>query len=186
MLKHIAYAAGALLLSATSAMAATADGTQGATSTGTIDISIQILEEVNILGLTTDWGAGAGNGIDFGVWDSSSVANETQTISVCVYRNNGTDYDVTADTTAAGNAFLLEGALVPANTIAFTVDWDTAGVNQALTATTPFTASTGDNDPTCSGLFPINVLFTIPNANLAAQTNQDTYSTQVNFQIDPQ
>lgn len=179
MLKHMLYATSALMLSATSAMAATADGTQGAQSVGTIDVQIQILEEVNILGLV------ANGAIDFGIWDSTSVANEVANVPVCIYRNNGTSYDVTATTSAAGGAFLLEGLAVPANTIAFTINWDTAGTNVALATGVAENEITGDNDPTCGGLFPIQFAVTIPNANLVAQTNQDTYATEITFTIDP-
>ena len=179
MLKHMLYATSALMLSATSAMAATADGTQGAQSVGTIDVQIQILEEVNILGLV------ANGAIDFGVWDSTSVANEAATVQTCIYRNNGADYDVTATTDSAGGAFILEGFTVPANTIAFTIDWDVTGTNTALTTAMPFTSSTGNNDPACSGTTPVHFTVTIPNANLVAQTNQDTYSAEITFTIDP-
>lgn len=179
MLKHMLYATSALMLSATSAMAATADGTQGAQSVGTIDVQIEILEEVNILGLV------ANGAIDFGVWDSTSVTDETASVDVCIYRNNGTDYDVTATTSAAGGAFLLEGVVTPANTIAFTMVWDVGGTDAALTAGVAETESTGNKDPTCGGLFPVQFDVVIANAALGAQTNQDTYATEITLTIDP-
>jgi hypothetical protein len=179
MLKHMFYATTALMLSATSAMAATADGTQGNQSVGTIDVSIEILEEVNILGLV------ANGAIDFGVWDSSSVADETASVDVCIYRNNGTDYDVTATTSSAGAAFILEGVGTPANTIAFTLTWDVGGSDTALATGVAATESTGDNDPTCTASFPVQFDVVIANAALAAQTNQDVYSTEITLTIDP-
>jgi hypothetical protein len=171
------YTAGALVLSATSALAAT-DGTVGATSTGTINVSIEILEEVQITGFV------ANGDIDFGIWDSTSVTDEDSVVNVCVYRNHGPNYGVTV-TTDTG-AFELAGAAVPANVIPFGIVWDLAGEDTAVVYNTRFTSATGEATVDCGATFPVPVEFRITNAALNAQTNLDTYSALVTFVVDPE
>lgn len=127
-----------LSLIAFGAQAAT-DGTPGATSTGTTDISATSPNLARISNM---------DDISLGSWDGTTDLAETE--DVCVWSNTGA-YQITAEGDGAGNAFTLANG---ANTVAYTVQWDDAATGSAsgtaLTSGTPLTTqSTSATSTTC-------------------------------------
>ena len=88
-LKKVALG-GALVAATVGAQAAT-DGTTGSTSTGTVDISLQIDGAVRISNL---------DNLDLGTFTGSGPLTASDT--ACVYSNGATGYSVTATSTAQG------------------------------------------------------------------------------------
>jgi spore coat protein U-like protein len=89
----------------TSGMAAaqTQDGTLGATSTGQIQIDLEILDSVEISSLDT---------IDFGQYGGTNTGDINQGDSFCVYVNGGDDYTITPTSSNGADgdgAFVLVG-----------------------------------------------------------------------------
>jgi hypothetical protein len=127
-------------LLATSAVHAASDGTEGADSTGTTDISITKASLVNITGLSDIALIGtAGN-------------DKVGATTACVYRNSAGTYSVTA-TGANSNgdtAFLLSSGT---DTLAYTVVFD--DLNNGATALTHAgsegTAQVAHTNATCGG-----------------------------------
>ena len=133
MIKKIALAAAFVALSATAAYAAT-QGTLGATSTGTADISVTIAEQFRISSIQ-----------DYAFGTYSGTGNLTANDDVCVYNNGTGDYRITASGSGAASAFTVASG---ANTIAYQVFYnDVTGTTGAvqLTAATQSGVQTGAN-----------------------------------------
>jgi len=128
------------------------DGIVGATSTGDLDITLTILDEVRISNLT-DITLGTFAGVDL---SGNSPA--------CVFRSGTGNYEITADGSGAGGAFELSDGT---NDVAYTVTYDDGTGAVALTSGTALTGQTG-GDPgsdTCAntgdnGDISVNVLAT--------------------------
>ena len=95
-----------------SAMAAaqTQDGSLGATSTGQIDLDLQVLDSVEITSLTS---------IDFGTYGAGNTGDINSGDSFCVYRNGADGYTITP--TSSNGSFALAGTDSNADTIEYTV-----------------------------------------------------------------
>ncbi len=95
------------------------DGAVGFNSTGTVDISLDVNDEVRISGLT-DINLGTFAGVD-----------AVGTSAACVYRNGTGNYNLTASGDGAAGAFTLTDGT---NTVAYSVTYDDG--TGATTATT--------------------------------------------------
>ncbi len=114
---------------ASGAFAAT-DGVPGFSSTGTLDISISVLDEVRISNLG-DILLGTFAGVD-----------ASGTSGACIYRNSSTIYQITASGNGTANAFTLtDGAI----SVGYTVTYadDSASVGASLQK---FSAAGGNRD----------------------------------------
>jgi spore coat protein U-like protein len=124
----IAIACIAALLTAAPAAAST-NGTLGATSQGSIQISVSVQNRAQITGLSD---------VTFGSVDPANEATSAQ--SVCVWSNTRTHaYSITASGSGVGNAFSLSNPEGTA-TATYAVAWaDQAGATggTALTPGTP-------------------------------------------------
>ncbi len=127
---------GLALLAATSALvavpvAASTQGSVGATSTGSVAITVSVPNRVQITGLTD---------IDFSNHDPLTQATASQ--SNCVWSNTATKgYTITATGSGTAGAFTLaSAALTPVN---YTVLWNQTAAQTTGTALTAATASTG-------------------------------------------
>lgn len=122
-----AVAAAALI--SVPAMAAT-QGTLGATSQGSINISASVPNRARISGLTD---------VAFLNQDPGTAASNAQ--DVCVWSNTATKgYTVTASGSGASSAFTLaSGAL----TVPYSVEWNASAGQASGTALTATTASAG-------------------------------------------
>ena len=115
------------MLSSGAALAATVDGNlgiNGATSNGTVDITLTVPDLVRISNLNA-------------ITMTDNGTSYSGTDDVCVYRNFTGDYTITADGTQVPGTFTLQDG-TNASSILYTVDWGGAG----LTATTA-SAQTG-------------------------------------------
>jgi len=124
---------GATLLALASAIPAVAStqGSVGATSTGSIGLTVSVPNRVQITGLTD---------IDFSSSDPMVQATNSQ--SNCVWSNTATKgYTITATGSGAAGAFTLaSGALTPVN---YSVLWSQTAAQTTGTALTAATASSG-------------------------------------------
>lgn len=118
MNKSVLALALAGMMASGAASAALSQGTVGATSTGSLDITLVIPALVVVNGLTN---------INLGTFDGVTAASGSS--NACVRTNNGT-YNMTA-TSANGSFVLKQGT----NTIAYSVTWGGTAVtyNTALT-----------------------------------------------------
>lgn len=130
----------ALMASPGLASAAT-QGSLGATSTGSVDISATVPGRVQISGLSD---------VVFGSVDPAVAASNAQ--DICVWSNtSGRAYDVTATGSGAANAFTLSDGT---NSLAYSVEWAATAGQTSGTALVPATSLTGlastATNPTCS------------------------------------
>lgn len=117
----------------TAAYAAT-QGAVGGNSTGTIDVSVQVNDEVRISNLTDI----------SGVFDGTN--DVTGTSAACVYRNGTGLYRLTASGDGIGGAFTLTDGVI-ATPIPYSVSFDDGNGAQSLGAGSPLTGLNGA-DPT--------------------------------------
>jgi hypothetical protein len=110
-----------------SAMAAT-DGSVGVNSTGTVDISLSVNDEVRISNLSD---------INLGVFGGADAIGSTD---ACVYRNGTGAYRITAAGSGAGGAFSLTDGT---NTVAYSVAFDDGTGAIGMGASTPMIGRTG-------------------------------------------
>jgi hypothetical protein len=169
--KALAVAAIATL-AAGHAFAAT-QGTLGATSQGSLDITLTIdplvqISALNDIALGTYTGGGDMTGAD----------------DLCVYSNNG-GYDITA-TGNGGGAFELLGA--SAN-IPYTVEWATsagAGTGTALTTGVTLAGQGGTfTTPDCGGADNAQVIVTVDSNDLGSAP-ADNYTGVLTLLVAPQ
>ena len=119
------------------ALAAT-DGVVGFNSTGTVDISLDVNDEVRISNLTD---------INLGVFAGVDAVGSS---AACVYRNGTGNYNLTASGDGAAGAFTLTDGT---NTVPYSVTYDDGSGAAAATAGAVLAGLTGA-DPasdTCAG-----------------------------------
>ena len=129
------------LLQVPAAGIASSQGTLGATSTGSVDVSATIPGRVQISGLSD---------VAFGTVDPTVAASNAQ--NVCVWSNtSGRGYSITATGSGAANAFTLTDG---SNTLPYGVEWADSSGQSAGTALTTATALLGLSsvaiNPDCS------------------------------------
>ncbi len=162
-----------------SAASAATQGSLGATSTGSIAISLSVAGRVQITGL---------GDVSFVAVSPDAAATSAQ--NVCVWSNTATrGYSVTASGSGAGNAFELSG---PANTTPYAVAWsDAAG----QTAGTPLGAGaalsglrSSATSPDCGngGAASSSLIVTVEPAALQAAQPDTTYTGALNLLVAPQ
>ena len=158
---------------ANNAYAAT-QGTLGATSQGTLDITLTINNLVQISALD-----------DIALGAYTGVANMTGVDDLCVYSNNG-GYDITATGDGAGGAFELTGG--SAN-IPYTVAWATtagATTGTSLTAGVVLANQGGTfTTPDCGGADNATVIVTVDDVDLASAP-ADSYTGVLTLLVAPQ
>ena len=171
-----------LLLSAAlsgGAAEAATQGSLGATSSGSISISLSVAGRVQISGLS-----------DVAFVAVSPDAAATAAQNVCVWSNTATKgYSVTASGSGAGNAFELSG---PANTTPYAVAWsDATGQTSGtpLNAGAPLSGLTSSAiRPDCSsgGAASSSLIVTVDPAALQAAQPDTTYTGALNLLVSPQ
>ncbi|EZP55808.1 hypothetical protein BW41_00887 [Sphingomonas sp. RIT328] len=167
------------LLAATPAAAAT-NGTLGATSTGTVQITLSVPSRVQISGLTD---------ISFANADPSQQASSSQ--SNCVWSNTATKgYTITATGSGTGGAFTLaSGALTP---VSYAVLWNQSAGQTSGTALVAATASSGfvstATAPTCatSPSATSSLTVTIAPSQLQAMPSLTAYTGTLTLLVNPQ
>ena len=119
---------------ATSGLMAATDGTLGTTSTGTLEINVDVEDVVMISGLS-----------DIPIaFDNTGTGDLTGSSTACIYRNGAGTYSVNASGDGIASAFTIQNAAPSPTIIAYTVAWDddVAGAATAAPATAaPFNRS---------------------------------------------
>lgn len=175
-----------LLLSAAlcgGAASAATQGSLGATSSGTVSISLSVAGRVQISGLSD---------VAFVAVSPDMAATAAQ--NVCVWSNTATKgYSVTASGNGAGDAFELSG---PANPAPYAVAWsDAAGQSAGQASGTPLSAGaalsglkSSASSPDCSsgGAASSSLIVTVDPATLQAAQPDTTYTGTLNLLVTPQ
>ncbi len=160
-------------LGVSSTWAATADGTAGASSTGTTDITITIPQLARISDMTA---------ITFPDWDGTG--GEVATDDICVWSNTGA-YNITATGDGTLNAFTITDGT---DTIAYLVEWEDANAGAASgTSLTSGTALAGQLTSAVASACDVNglnstLIITLPSAQLEAAGN-GTYTGQLTLVV---
>jgi hypothetical protein len=171
---HFGLAACALLLGG-QAEAAT-QGSLGATSKGSIDITLSVAARVQLSGLSD---------VVFVAVSPDAAATRAQ--SVCVWSNTATrGYSVTASGSGPGGGFALaDGGL----TTPYAVEWSASAGQPSGTSLDPGTALTGlttaATSPDCaSGTSGLTI--TVASADLQQAQPQTNYAGSLNLLVSPE
>jgi hypothetical protein len=153
---------------------AAGQGTLGATSTGSLDITLTIDPLVQISAL---------NDIALGTYTGGG--NMTGADDLCVYSNNG-GYDITATGNGSGQAFELIGTT---ENVPYTVEWATsagAGTGTALTTGVTLAGQGGTfTTPDCGGADNAQVIVTVDSNDLGSAP-ADNYIGVLTLLVAPQ
>lgn len=167
------------VMAAASAQAAT-QGSTGPTSTGTLVVSMDVLEEVKISNLAD---------ITIGQFVPDGV-DETGTSPVCVYYNNATQYDITA--TSANSAGPGYQMVFGADVIPYAVEYQNdalgAGAYSAMNETTTYTvntATTTDDDCVTATGDTSNLRVTVTDAGTPLGVANGTYTDTLTLVVVP-
>ncbi len=178
-LKTTAFAA--TMIASGSVMAVPVQGTVGATSTGSLDISVDVEDLVRISGLSDIL-------LTFDITGTGDIIGSS---TACIYRNGAGDYSLNATGSGASSAFTIQNAAPAPTAIAYTVEWDdavTGTAAAAVTSGTPLTGQTGANtvtDDCSSGGANALVRVTVPRASLVAAP-AGTYNGTLTLEVAPE
>ena len=163
------------LLTSTAAFAAT-DGTLGATSTGQLDLDLEVLDNVQISAL---------DDIDFGQYGGGDSGDINAGDAYCVYVNGGDDYTITP--TSANGDFKLVGDSF-ADEISYTVKFagaPTGAASQSAVAYNNASATFGGSTETdCASSNNASVDVSIAEAQITSAST-DTYSDTLILLVNP-
>ena len=154
---------------------AASDGTAGATSTGTSDVSLTINDRVQITSVAD---------IALGAYGGSGAM--TGLSNYCVFRNGGDDYklNLTADT----GAFQVDSALT-GDSIAFTVrvddDADASDGEALAYGVDSAVALVGASTLTCGGADNASMYVSFAEAALLAVSSSNDYIATVTLLVSP-
>jgi hypothetical protein len=169
----------AIALTATGPAHAATQGSQGATSTGSVSISASVPNRVRISGLTD---------VAFTNVDPTVDASNAQ--NVCVWSNTSTKgYNVTASGSGSGSAFTLSNASL---TVPYSVEWSGSSGQTSGTALASGTALTGltstaanancSSGPSASASLVIKILA----ANLQSMQASTSYTGTLTLVVAPE
>lgn len=164
--------AGVFVGAGNTALAAT-DGSVGFNSTGTVDISLTVNDEVRISNLSD---------INLGVFAGADAVGSTD---ACVYRNGTGAYRITATGSGAGGAFALTDGT---NSVAYTVDYDDGTGAVAMGAAAPMIGRTGadPSSATCATTGNNATVTTTVAAATAASLPAGTYTGTLTLLVAPE
>ena len=161
-------------LISTSAMAAT-DGSMGATSTGQIDLDLEVLDSVEITSL---------DDVDFGTYGGTDTGDINAGDAYCVFVNGGDDYTITP--TSANGSFALDGVL--GDSINYTVKLAGAATGAASASSVAYNAASatfsGSSARDCGSANNASVDISIAESEIRAAST-DTYSDTLILLVSP-
>ena len=161
---------------AVSGYAATADGSLGATSTGNVDIDLEVLDSVQISSL---------DAVDFGTYGGADTGARNQGDAYCVYVNGGDNYTITP--TSSSGAFELSGAVF-SDTIPYDVKVIGAATGAAAATSLAYnTASasfSGSSSLTCGGTNNASLDISIAEQDIR-DASTDLYSDTLILLVSP-
>lgn len=162
-----------------SAAEAATQGSVGATSTASINISLSVAGRVQITGLS-----------DVAFADVKPDVAATAAQNVCVWSNTATrGYSVTASGSGAGNAFELAG---PSHAAPYTVAWSaasgqTSGTSLRAGATlSGLTSSATSPDCSTGGAASTSLIVSVDPATLQAAVPHSTYNGSLSLLVSPE
>ncbi len=159
---------------AMNAMAAS-DGSLGSDSNGTTDVTLEIVDRVQISNMK-----------DIALGSYSGSGDMNNSASFCVYRNGGDDYAVTL--TVDTGAFAVDSGTT-GDSIAFTARIDDdldASDGEVLTYNTASTvALAGSVSTTCGGGDNASLAVSFAEANLQAASSANDYGATVTVLVTP-
>ena len=154
---------------------AATDGTMGATSTGQVDLDLEVLDSVAISSL---------DNIDFGQYGGSDTGDINAGDSYCVYVNGGDDYNITP--TSSNGKFSLVGTL--GDEINYTVKLAGAATGassqSAVSYNTASSTYQGSNAVDCGSTNNASVDVSITESELR-KASTDTYSDTLILMVSP-
>ena len=158
-----------------SAFGATADGSMGSTSTGNVDINLQVLDSVEISALNT---------IDFGTYGGTDTGNVNDGDDFCVYRNGGDGYTITVS--SSNGKFSLVGGL--GDEIDYTVKLAGTAGGAAAAAAVAYNSTTatftGSSARDCGSSDNASVDVSITEADIRTAST-DTYADTLILLVNP-
>lgn len=179
--KRVAVLLGCTIWVATAATPASAStqGTLGATSTGSISISVSVANRAQITGLSD---------VTFTNIDPATAASAAQ--NNCVWSNTATrGYSITATGSGTSGAFTLANG---ASTVPYSVQWSQTSGQSTGTALTAGTALTGlattAANSTCSTSpsTTFSLIVTISAPSLQSMVSATTYTGSLTLIVTPQ
>lgn len=168
------FAFAASLAVAGSAMAAT-QGSLGDDSTGTSDISLTIVDKVQVTNMK-----------DIPIGSYTGSGDLTPSTSFCVYRNGGDDYKLTLSSSTG--AFQLDSALA-SESIPFSVkvddDLDATDGESVTYNTETAVALSGAATTNCGGSDNASMALTFAEADLQAASSSNDYQATMTVFVEP-
>jgi hypothetical protein len=170
----------ASLLFAAAPAAAATQGTLGATSTGSVTITVSVPNRAQISGLS-----------DISFVNADPTATATNAQSNCVWSNTATKgYSITATGSGTSGAFTLSsGALTP---VPYTVQWNQSAAQTAGTALSAAVALSGlvstATRPTCASAptTTSSLIVSIAAADLQNMVSSTSYTGTLSLLVAPQ
>ncbi|MFD1952072.1 hypothetical protein ACFSGX_14960 [Sphingomonas arantia] len=158
-------------------VSAATQGSLGATSTGSIQISVSVPSRVQITGLSD---------ITLANVEPNTPAISSQ--NNCVWSNTATKgYTITATGSGASGAFTLASGVLPP--VAYDVQWNQASGQTAGTTLTPGTVSTGYVStaliPGCATGSSSSMTVTIATAQLQTMPSLTNYTGTLTLLVNP-
>ena len=152
---------------------AAVDGTVGFNSTGSVDISLQVNDEVRISNLSD---------INLGVFGGADAVGSTD---ACVYRNGTGAYRITASGSGAGGAFSLTDGT---NLVDYSVDYNDGSGDVNMGSATPLIGRTGADgaSATCAVTGNNATVTTTVTATNAAALPAGTYTGTLTLLVAPE
>lgn len=164
----------ALGLASTATMAVPVQGTLGTSSTGSLDITLQVAPLVLVTNL---------NDIALGTY--SGTGNLSNSDNFCIYHNGDGKFNITMNGSGTGSAYTLANG---SNLLPYTVGFTNGAAPIApMTTLVALTGQTGANlvDSTCSGGDNVKVDITVANASLATAP-AGTYTGTLTMVVAPE
>ena len=163
-------AGGVAVAMATSSFAVTQGGL-GFTSTGSVDISLNVADEVRISNLQD---------IDLGDFSGADLSGSTP---ACIFRNGGNaGFQLTASGDGTAGAYVLSDAT---NDVAYSVAINTGGADTDLNANAPEVFATATNTPDCTGIADNATISVTVDAADAAALPASAYTGTLTLVVSP-
>lgn len=145
------------------------DGDLDSTSSGQVDITLQVLDSVQISELNT---------IDFGTYGGADSGGLNSGDGFCVYVNGGDQYTITP--TSVNSAFKLVGSTF-GDEIEYSVSFNGAPITAYSTASSTFI---GSNFLNCNATENASIILDIAETAMQAAST-DTYSDTLILLVNP-
>ena len=171
--KHAIATALTVLIS--SPVFAATDGSLGSTSTGQVDLDLEVLDSVAISSL---------DNIDFGQYGGSDTGDINSGDSYCVYVNGGDDYNITP--TSSNGKFALVGTLGDEINYKVKLAGAATGASSqsAVSYNTASSTYQGSYSLTCNSTDNASVDVSITESELR-KASTDTYSDTLILMVSP-